>query len=125
MQQIVYYPCLVHETYWQVAYDESSGSGVLRRFFTRIAVCTTDEREAREKCLDLEAAGLSPQFARYDEAYFPRCGVCGESVYDTVTRPVFSWDDVVQWVRLGPVGWLTTSEQLVFCPSHRPADAEE
>lgn len=125
MQQIVYYPCLVRETYWVVGYERSSGSGPVRRSITQIAACTTDEHESWEKFLDLQAAGLRPEAVRYDEVFFPRCGVCGERPYGaSATRPELSWDAVLQVIYFEPA-WLATSEQLVFCPYHRPEDAEE
>ncbi|WP_101437482.1 hypothetical protein [Amycolatopsis echigonensis] len=125
MGQLVYYPCLVRETYWVVACERTGGSGPRRRTFTQIVACTTDEGEARAAFDRHADDGQSPELSRYDEVFFPRCGVCGERPYAAAaTRPELSWDAVLHVVYFEPA-WLATSEQLVFCPHHRPEDAEE
>ncbi|PKV97695.1 hypothetical protein ATK30_8690 [Amycolatopsis echigonensis] len=125
MQQIVYYPCLVRETYWVVGYERFGGSGPVRRSVTQIAACTTDDGKALAAWRKLADEGHAPGLRRYDEVFFPRCGVCGERPYGaSATRPELSWDAVLQVIYFEPA-WLATSEQLVFCPYHRPEDAEE
>ncbi len=58
----------------------------------------------------------------YDTGFYTRCVVCGE--FPDHDRWSFSdWPGVVQYLMHEP-GWRCTSEQLVFCPTHRPDEED-
>lgn len=67
---------------------------------------------------------VGARIVKYDVAYYARCGVCGEFVEPEPDEWIYpDWLGLVQCIAASP-GWRCTSEQLVFCPNHRPEKEE-
>ncbi|MBE8518127.1 hypothetical protein ILP97_11520 [Amycolatopsis sp. H6(2020)] len=60
---------------------------------------------------------------RVDVLWSAHCVVCGDKPDLPPPGQYRSWDELRDYLRSEP-GWTCTSEQLVFCPNHRPSREE-
>ncbi|EOD70341.1 hypothetical protein [Amycolatopsis vancoresmycina] len=114
----VNYPAVVHAPHFVV--EKLTARGRLQRLSARVY---SSREDAETWASVLRGAGDVVFITEYGVAYYARCVVCGE--YPDHERMRFvDWAELVQYLAQEP-GWRSTSEQLVFCPHHRPAGATE
>lgn len=108
----VNYPAVVHAPHFAL-------NSVTRKGLVPLSDRLYSSREDAETWANiLRDPGERVLIAEYSVAYYARCVVCGEFSDDERMR--FSdWADVGHYLAHEP-GWTWTSEQLVFCPIHRP-----
>ncbi|MEU4675170.1 hypothetical protein AB0F91_46350 [Amycolatopsis sp. NPDC023774] len=77
-------------------------------------------REVAEQRVDrvMLPGEFGGRVVEYEAAYYAWCVVCGD--FPGSDEFIYAdWLGVVQCIDASP-GWSYTSEQLVFCPNHRP-----
>ncbi|EOD70340.1 hypothetical protein [Amycolatopsis vancoresmycina] len=112
------YPAVVHAPHYEVLIRDRRGwpEQTNQRLYRSLA----DAQRAVEY---LPLPGdFGARIVTYDVAYYARCGVCGDFV-ESGEWIFADWLVLVLVVAASP-GWSCTTEQLVFCPQHRP-DSED
>ncbi|WP_410642667.1 hypothetical protein [Amycolatopsis sp. lyj-346] len=116
MMAEVNYPAVVHAPHFAV--DKVTNKG-LERLSDRLY---SSREDASIWASVLREPGDVVLIGEYQVAYYARCVVCGE--FSNEDRMCFiDWPDLVLYLTHEP-GWCCTSEQLVFCPNHRPSREE-
>ncbi|MEV4050431.1 hypothetical protein AB0J55_04520 [Amycolatopsis sp. NPDC049688] len=113
----VNYPAVVHAPHFVV--EKLTDRGRLQRLSARVY---SSREDAETWSSVLRESGDVVFIAEYSIAYYARCGVCGEFP-DTERMRFVDWTELTHYLAQEP-GWGCTSEQLVFCPTHRPFGEE-
>jgi hypothetical protein len=109
----VNYPAVVHAPHFAI--EKVTDQGRLQRLSDRLY---SSREDAETWASVLRKPGDVVLIAEYSAAYYARCVVCGE--FSNNDRMRFGdWHELGQYLTHEP-GWRWTSEQLVFCPTHRP-----
>ncbi|MFI5589827.1 hypothetical protein ACIA5G_32590 [Amycolatopsis sp. NPDC051758] len=110
----VVFPAVVHAPHYEVLVRDRRGwpEQTNQRLYRYLP-------DAQRALVHVPLPGdFGARIVEYDTAYYTRCVVCGE--FPDRDEWCFSdWQGVVQYLAPEP-GWMCTSEQLVFCPNHRP-----
>ncbi|GLY35248.1 hypothetical protein Amsp01_012720 [Amycolatopsis sp. NBRC 101858] len=110
------YPAVVHAPHFALESRTKKGMVPLSdRLYS-------SKEDAETWAMVLREPGERVFIAEYSVAYYARCVVCGE-FSDHERWRTAEWTDLVEYLTHEP-GWRCTSEQLVFCPNHRPDEED-